>query len=124
MATLSAKQERAVALLASGNSARATARELGCGERTVRNWLALPAFKQALREAEAAVLAELARLVLSLPDLAVVAIKQVLEDESLSASVRLRGAQIAIDALLKVRELQLEQRVLALETQLLEGGRP
>lgn len=117
---LTARQERAITLLSTGKSARATAAELRCGERTVRGWLALPAFKTALAEAEAALLAELSRQVLTLPERAVAVVREILEDESAGASVRLRAAQVALDALLKVRELAIEQRLTVLERQAAE----
>lgn len=120
---LTPKQQRAITLLASGKSARATAAVLKCGERTVRNWLSLPSFKAALAEAEAGVLADLSRQVLTLPEKAIEVVRAVLEDDTASASTRLRAAALAIDSLLKVRELGIEQRLTALEQALAERDR-
>lgn len=120
---LTPKQQRAVTLLASGKSARATAAELKCGERTVRGWLGVPAFKQALAEAEAGMLAELSRHVLTLPEKAVAVVCEILDDTSVGASTRLRAAQVALDALLKVRELGVEQRIIELERFMAEQHR-
>lgn len=73
-------------------------------------------FTQALTEAEGEVIAGATRRLLQLQDTAIDAVDAVFKDKETSAAVKLRAAQLTIDAMLKLRELRnVESRLVALE---------
>jgi len=113
---LTPAQRRAVAALLTERTARAAAEKAKIAERTLYRWLADPDFSRALSEAEGEVIAGATRRLLQLQDKAIDAVDDVFKDGETSAAVKLRAAQLAIDAMLKLRELRnVESRLAALE---------
>ena len=85
-------------------------------ERTLYRWLADPDFAVALAAAEGDIIAGATRRLLALQDKAIDAVDGVFADAETSAAVKLRAAQLTIDAMLKLRELRnVEGRLAALE---------
>jgi hypothetical protein len=113
---VSPKQRKAVdALLATGEVS-AAAREVGVSRHTIHRWLKEPAFLAAVRQAEAAALDELSRLLVRLGRTAIATIAKAMNDPATPAATRVRAADAALGRLLQLRELaQLEARVQALE---------
>lgn len=73
-------------------------------------------FTQALAAAEGEIIAGATRRLLQLQDQALDAVEDVFKDKETSAAVKLRAAQLTIDAMLKLRELRnAESRLAALE---------
>lgn len=113
---LTPAQRRAVAALLTERTARAAAEKAKIAERTLYRWLADPDFNRALSEAEGEVIAGATRRLLQLQDKAIDAVDDVFKDGETSAAVKLRAAQLTIDAMLKLRELRnVEGRLAALE---------
>jgi hypothetical protein len=109
------KQLKAVeALLATGEVA-AAAREAGVSRATLHRWLAEPAFRAAVREAEAKALDELSRLLIRLGRTAATLAKA-MSDPAAPWATRVRAADASLGRLLQLRELAvLEARVAELE---------
>lgn len=115
-AELTPAQRRAVAALLTERNTRAAAEKAKVAERTLYRWLADARFTQALTEAEGEVIAGATRRLLQLQDAAIDAVDAVFKDKETSAAVKLRAAQLTIDAMLKLRELRnVESRLVALE---------
>src|SRR3954471_926619 len=113
---LSAKQRRAIeALLATGEVKEAAAQS-GVGRTTLYRWLHEPLFLAAVREAEAAALDELSRMLVRLGRTAVATVAKAMSDPLTPPATKVRAADVALNRLLQLRELaQLEARVQALE---------
>ena len=113
---LSPKQIKAVdALLATGDVASA-AREMKLNKATLYRWLKEPVFNQAVRDAEARAIDDLARMLVRLCKTATATIYKAMNDQTTPMTVRVRAADIAISRMLQLRELAtLEARVTELE---------
>lgn len=112
---LTPKQQRAIRALLEHKSVGKAAESIGVGERTLFRWLADPAFRQALTEAESDLLDAATRRLLTLQESAISTLEQVLAASD-NDSVRLRAASVVLDHLLKLRELRdVERRLTALE---------
>lgn len=113
---LTPKQRRAVeALLATGEIAAAS-REAGVSRDTFHRWLRQPPFVQAVRDAEAAAVDDLSRLLVRLSRTAVATLAKAMGDPAAPVSARVRAADITLSRLLQLRELAtLEGRVAELE---------
>ena len=116
---LTAKQQRAVQALLTAKSVSAAALAAHVGERTLFRWLTEPAFRAALTAAESNLIDAATRRLLQLQGAALDTLEALLGDGSdASAGVRLRAAQVALEHLLRLRELRdIEQRLTALEAQ-------
>ena len=113
---LTPAQRRAIAALLTERNARAAAAKAKVAERTLYRWLADPDFAVALAAAEGDIIAGATRRLLALQDKAIDAVDGVFADAETSAAVKLRAAQLTIDAMLKLRELRnVESRLAALE---------
>jgi hypothetical protein len=101
------------ALVATGN-VREAAKAAGVAPKTLYYWNTQEAFKAELRAEELRALESFARELVSLAELTTKALRDGLQDENMT--VRLRAASMALDGVLRVRELlTLEQRVSKLE---------
>ena len=113
---LTPKQARAVQALITAKSIGDAAQAASVGERTLFRWLAEPAFRAALSQAEGDLLDAATRRLLGLQGQAIETFESVLADAAASQAVRLRAAQAVLDYLLKLRELRnVESRLVALE---------
>ncbi len=113
---LTPKQRRAVeALLTTGEVVEA-AQAAGVSRDTLYRWLKLPAFHQAVRQAEAHALDDLSRLLVGLGRTAVATLAKAMSDPTVPPASRVRAADAALSRLLQLRELAtLEQRITTLE---------
>jgi len=115
-AALSPKQRRAVEALLSTGEVAAAAREAGINRASLHRWLKEPAFLQAVREAEAAALDELSRLLVRLGRTAAATLAKAMSDPAVPWATRVRAADASLSRLLQLRELAtLEARVTELE---------
>ena len=118
--TLTGPQRAAIDALAAGASRKQAAMAAKRSERTLARWIADDqAFGHALNAiADQAIRDASRRLALTL-DLAVSTIDGLLSDDDTPAHVRLRAAQVKVDAVVKLREFaDLADRVAALEERL------
>lgn len=120
---LSPLQRRAVAALVTSKTQRAAAASLGIAERTLARWLIDANFQLALVQAEEELIAAATRRLLGLQDAAIDALEAIFGDKEASHGVKLRAAALAIDALLRLRELaSVEKRLTELERRLDDGS--
>lgn len=107
-------QKRAISeLLVSGNVSKA-AEVAGVGRVTVHRWMRQPAFREALRQAEADALDSLQRRLVTLGNGAADALQAGLDSPDLR--IRLRAADTVLDRLLALRQLiDFDTRLAALE---------
>ena len=117
-------QVKAIASLLSESNIDAAAKASGVAYRTLYRWVNEDALFQAeLRRHEGRLIDAAVRSLARLQEKAVAALEAALEDGAAPHSVKLRAADIALGTLLKLREARtLEDRVAALEDQLLNGG--
>ena len=116
LAELSPKQRRAVGAFLATGEVSAAAQEAGVHRDTLHRWLRQPAFRAAVRQAEAAALDELSRMLVRLGRTAAATLARTMSDPAAPYPTRVRAADAALARLLQVRELaQLEARVQALE---------
>jgi transposase-like protein len=119
------KQRKAIeSLLLTGVVATA-ADAAGVTRNTLYRWLQQPAFRAALREAEAGAIDEVVRVLSRLSRSAVGTLAQAMAERDAPISPRIRAADITLSRLLQVRELTvLEDRLTALEQAAgIEGGK-
>ncbi len=115
-AVLTPVQQRAIVALLSSRSVREAAKTANVAERSLTRWMSEPVFRTFLAGAEADLLDVATRRLLQLQDGAIDTVEAIMRDTEAPVGVRLRAAQIAIDCLLRLRELRnLEQRIVALE---------
>ena len=122
---LSTKQHRAISALLCTKSVGEAAAATGLGERTITRWLAQSDFRAELTAAEGDLIDVATRRLLQLQGGALDTLEALLVDDGsdVSAGVRLRAAQVALDHLLKLREMRdIEQRLQALEAATAERG--
>ena len=116
LSALSSRQRKAVEALLSTGEPTAAAREAGIARDTLYRWLKDPAFLQAVRDAEAAALDELSRLLVRLGRTAAATLAKAMSDPAVPWSTRVRAADASLSRLLQLRELAtLEARVTELE---------
>ena len=114
--TLSPRQVRTIAALMANRNIRQAATAAKVGERTLHKWMATPAFRTALTQAEDSAIDEATRRLLNLQNDALDAVANLLEDNEASPTLKLRAAQIVFDTLLRLRNLRdIEARLSALE---------
>lgn len=113
---LTTRQRRAIAALLTERNVSAAAQAANVGVRTLYTWLAEPAFRLAVREAESTAIDAAARRLVGLADGALSVLAAMLTDNDTAPALKLRAAQTILDHLLELRELAtLESRVAALE---------
>jgi transposase-like protein len=113
---LTGKRRRAVEALLATGEVSAAARETGIHRDTLHRWLKEPAFLHAVREAEAAALDELSRLLVRLGRTAAATLAKAMSDPATPWATRVRAADASLSRLLQLRELAtLEARVTELE---------
>jgi hypothetical protein len=116
LSALSSRQRKAVEALLSTGEPTAAAREAGIARDTLYRWLKEPAFLQAVRDAEAAALDELSRLLVRLGRTAAATLAKAMSDPAVPWATRVRAADASLGRLLQLRELAtLEARVTELE---------
>lgn len=109
-------QRKAIAALLSSRSVPEAAEAAGLGQRTIYRYMTDPAFRLALADAEGQAIDNATRRLLTMQDLAIDTIADVLKDPESSAGVRVRAAGQVLEYLLKLRELRnIEHRLTALE---------
>lgn len=115
---LTARQKRFIQALLTSKSAREAAHKCGIGEKTAYRWLRLPQVQSALAEAEALMMGEVMRRLLSMQGAAVDGLQDLLNDKHLRPSDRLRAVQMVLDGVLRLRSaVELESRLAELERQ-------
>ena len=116
---LTGSQQRAVQALLSAKSVSAAGPVAHVSERPLFRWLSEPAFRAALTAAESNLIDAATRRLLQLQGAALDTLETLLGDDTdASAGVRLRAAQVALEHLLRLREMRdIEQRLTALEAQ-------
>lgn len=117
LGSLSPSQRRLIPALLTSKTVQAAALVAKVSERTAYRWLADDVnFQVELARAEGEVIAGAVRSLLGLAESAVDCLRDTLDDKELPASVRIRAAALAIDAMLRLRELRnVETRLAALE---------
>lgn len=123
---LTPSQAKAITALLETRTIEQAAERAGVGARTLYRWLAEDdLFNTTLRHAEGLVITHTVRGLLRLNQRAVQVLEEVLNDEEISDSVRLRAATATLETTLKLRELRnVEERLSDLErmvTELLKG---
>ena len=114
---LSPKQRKAVAALLTTGEVKAAATEAGIHRDTLHRWLKEPVFLDAVRQAEAAALDDLSRVLVGLGRTAVTTLHEAMSELDTPVATKVRAADVTLSRLLQLRELaQLEARVQALET--------
>jgi hypothetical protein len=119
---LSGRQEQAIAALLSERTVEDAAAKVPVGYRTLKGWLALPAFQDAYRRARADVLERTVGRLLSITGKAVDTLEALLDGAH--AGTRARAAVAILDhATRGVELLDLDARLRALEERQ-GGGKP
>ena len=113
---LTPKQRKAVEALLTTGDASAAAQAAGVSRDTLYRLLKQPAFLGTVRDAEAAALDELSRLLVRLGRTAAATLAKAMSDPAAPYPTRVRAADAALGRLLQLRELAcLEARVAELE---------
>lgn len=113
---LTPKQRRAVEALLATGEVSAAAREAKVSRDTLHRWLKQPVFIEAVREAEARAIDDLARMLVRLGRTATATLAKAMTDPAAPYPTRVRAADAALSRLLQLRELAtLEARVVDLE---------
>lgn len=119
-ATITAKQRRLIEALLAGQSVTAATRQLGINRATFYRWAKQDAFKTALADAEAELLANAMRRLLSMQSGALDALSDLVSDRRLPGA-RLAAAKAILDTALRFRNvIELESRLAGLEKRLSE----
>lgn len=114
--SLERKQRKAVAALLANTTAKDAARAAGISYSTMLRWLAEPAFRAALREAQAQELAHATALLAGDLTAAIGTLAEIHSDSEQPASVRVRAANSVLDYHLRYLDAyDLAQRVEDLE---------
>jgi hypothetical protein len=95
--TLSASQQQVLALIATGSTAPAAAAAAGVHRNTISNWLRLPAFHQAILQAEYDRAVSFREQAAAMAADAYAAVRSLLADPATPAGVRLKAALAIID---------------------------
>ena len=111
-AALSVKQLRAVRALLTHPTVAQAAVDCALSEATIYRWLANPAFRAALAQAEGEAVAAAGRKLVALAESALDTVAAVMTDPQAPDAVRVRAAEVVLNNLMKFRE------VIAFETRL------
>lgn len=103
---LTPKQVAVLTALLSGRSIEAAAKETKVGPTTIHRWLREPAFQEAQRAGRRELAEQALGQLQTVTRSAVGVIAEILTDRTKPATVRLRAAQIVIEATTKWLELQ------------------
>ena len=119
---LSNRQKAVLSYFLEGATVAQASENAGVTERTIYRWLNEPGFKAELKAGEQAVLERTTRRLLALTETALDSLEQVLsEPAARGSSVRLRAVQVALEQLLKFRDVfDIEERLSRLERQVLK----
>lgn len=118
---ITVKQQKAVTALLSERTARDAARLAGISERTLYNWLALPAFRSALKSAEADALDTVTRRLSSGQALALDTLEKLIQSAR-HESTKLTACVSWLNMFMKYHELRdVDERLTALEAAVLHG---
>jgi lambda repressor-like predicted transcriptional regulator len=110
------KQRKAIAALLATQTVREAAKHAGVAEKTLYQWLAQPAFKRALQDAQTALLDEVLRRLSAGAGLAVDTLRQLTQSGE-HESTRLRAAIAWMELVVKYKDvLDFEARLEALES--------
>jgi hypothetical protein len=116
MSKLTTKQEAAITALLTATSISNAAAKVGVNEKTIRRWLADPAFDAEYRAARRQAVGQAVALLQQLSSAAVVVIARIMADPQAPAGVKLRAAVSVLELAIKSVELEdLEARLAALE---------
>lgn len=92
------------------------AKASGVGLRTIQRWMKDHTFWSAVKEAEATAIDAATRRLVVLSDSAIDALRDVLKNELIKPSIKVRAALGILDSMVKMRDLRnLETRLVALE---------
>lgn len=120
---LTPRQERAIAALLVESDIKAAAHSARVGYRTLREWLDNPVFVGELRKAQRTALDAAIRTLSGASGDAVRALVLAMTDEYTDSPARARAANMLLQRLPQLAQfVDLEERVSALEEQLLKGG--
>ncbi|MFF4839269.1 hypothetical protein ACFY2G_04300 [Streptomyces collinus] len=115
-------KSQAVLLLARGCTTDKAGEGVGVSGRTIRRWREDPDFEAEVRAAQKALLAEARAALGGAARDAIAALHEALKDPS--TALRIRAAAVLLSALPAISEqFELEERLAALETALVESGR-
>ncbi|MEV6833605.1 hypothetical protein AB0N17_03580 [Streptomyces sp. NPDC051133] len=115
-------KSQAVLLLAQGASSDKAGEGVGVSGRTVRRWREDPAFEAEVKAAQRELLAEARAALGGAARDAIATLHAALQDPS--TALRIRAAAVLLSALPAISEqFELEERLAALETALVESGR-
>lgn len=118
---LNSRQRKALAALIANKTIGAAAAACELSEKTLRRYLAIPAFRLALIQAETALIDESGRRLLSGQQKALDALDNLIDGAAKESDKRL-SAQAWMDLVLKLRELRnTEQRLTDLEREVFHG---
>lgn len=113
---LTPNQVAALTELLGGKSVRAAAKAAGVDPATVHRWLHDPTFRAAQQSGRRQLTQQALSQLQSITETAIGVVKELMLDKGKPASVRLRAAQIVIEATVKWLELEdFEARLAALE---------
>lgn len=116
MDELKPKQQQAIAAILSSGSITEAANQAGLNERTIYRWMTQDDFRAALYSEEDRVIDIAIRRLLNLSDKAINTFEELLGKEAANDNVKLRAAQLVIDNLIRLRELQtIDARLSELE---------
>ena len=113
---LTPAQWRILPVMLSARTLEDAAKEGKISVRTLNRWLQEPHFQAAVSQAESSAIDYAVRRLLQLQDKAIDTITDVMDNALAPTSVRLRAAGMALETLIKLRELRnVEARLTALE---------
>lgn len=113
---LTGKQKKGIAALLSEPTQAEAAGTAGVGPRTLSRWLQQPEFRAALQAAENDAINEAIRHLARMQSSAAKVIDDILGDDEISPTVRLRAAVSVFDLLIRLKSFnQLEERISTLE---------
>ncbi len=112
------RQSIAIERLLNGGTVQGAADAAGVSRKTVYKWLSIPAFQEAINNAQAEAMARLSRALIALGGSAVLTLGETMNDHTQPAAVRVRAADIVTNRLLTMREsVEFEARLAELEKQ-------
>lgn len=114
--TLTSKQIQAVAYLIKGHSWHETAQLAGCSVASIKRWNKEPDFREAIVEGQREALAAAAGQLAAGCTLAVSVLREIVGDEDVSPSTRVRASEVILSSAARAYELgELQRKVETLE---------